>query len=165
MNEQLHTKYIELAFYQEKYRETLENFYLTDEQLKFTATPALALHMCESDKDRHPIVILTGNVASGFFVLHVGENISPFTSNPRAILLRAFSVNHEHQGKGYAKQTLRILPDFVKTHFREVDEIVLAVNENNPYARTLYEKSGFIDKGLRRKVEKGEQIIMHYPFS
>ncbi|MBD0383061.1 GNAT family N-acetyltransferase [Paenibacillus sedimenti] len=162
MTEQFKTQTIELAFYKDEYREALENYYLTEEQLQFTASPTLALEMCMSDKDRHPIVILTANHPSGFFVLHTGENISPFTTNPRAILLRAFSINHEHQGKGYAKQVLRMLPEFVQEQYREADEIVLAVNDTNSLARRLYEKSGFIDKGNRRQLDMGEQIILHY---
>jgi RimJ/RimL family protein N-acetyltransferase len=163
VNQHAKTQGIMLVFYEEMYQAALEGFYLTEEQLNFTASPKAALEISKTDKDRHPTVFLSGDVPVGFFVLHVGENIRPFTSNPNAILLRAFSIDFEHQGKGFAKEVLRILPDFVGEHFHEVDEIVLAVNETNPLARRLYEKSGFIDKGFRRKVYKGEQIILHYP--
>jgi hypothetical protein len=53
------------------------------------------------------------------------------TTNPKAILLRALSINYRHQGNGYAKAAMKTLPLFVKNHFTKVDEIVLAVNEKN----------------------------------
>ncbi|NEW06586.1 GNAT family N-acetyltransferase [Paenibacillus sp. SYP-B3998] len=161
-NEHLDVRQISLVFYEEEHQEALELFYLTDEQLQFTASPKAALDVAKSDKQRFPVVILSENVPVGFFVLHVGENIQPFTRNPNAILLRALSVNYEHQGNGYGKQVLRLLPSFVAMHFGEINEIVLAVNETNPIAKRLYEKMGYVDKGFRKEFDKGDQIILHY---
>ncbi|MGF6952299.1 RimJ/RimL family protein N-acetyltransferase [Neobacillus sp. B4I6] len=54
------------------------------------------------------------------------------------------------------------LPFFVKEHFIETNEIVLAVNLQNTVAQGLYKKCGFIDEGERRMGNKGELIIMSY---
>nr|WP_240190021.1 GNAT family protein [Bacillus sp. P14.5] len=66
------------------------------------------------------------------------------------------------QGKGYAKAAMKLLPSFVLEHFPETSEIVLAVNERNSAARTLYMKSGFKDNGKKLMGRKGLQSILTY---
>jgi RimJ/RimL family protein N-acetyltransferase len=113
------------------------------------------------DPSRYPIVILVEGDPVGFFVLHEGEGISTFTDNPNAILVRAFSINHKHQGKGYAKMAMLGLPNFVKKNFTTIEEIVLAVNAKNIAARGMYLKAGYIDKGIRREGSIGMQYLLH----
>ena len=66
-----------------------------------------------------------------FFVLHKNDGVKPYTNNENSILIRAFSTDFHHQGKGYAKQALKILPDFVRNNFLGINEIILAVNVKN----------------------------------
>lgn len=100
--------------------------------------------------------------ARHFFDLHKGEGTKPYSTNDKAILLRAFSTDYRYQGKGYAKQALQLLPAFVKENFHEINEIVLAVNVRNEAAQGLYKKCGFVDEGVREMGPKGELIIMSY---
>jgi RimJ/RimL family protein N-acetyltransferase len=151
---------MKLQLYSEKYKEDVDAFSLEEEQHQFTALPAEALQII--DKNRFPIVMIADEKAVGFFVLHQGEAIQDYTSNPDALLLRAFSVNQFHQGKGYAKKAMKLLPDFIKQNFMEVDEIVLAVNERNIAARSLYLNSGFEDQGKKLMGRKGWQSILTY---
>jgi RimJ/RimL family protein N-acetyltransferase len=97
-----------------------------------------------------------------FFVLHKNEGVKPYSNNIHAILLRAFSTDFRYQGMGYAKKALMLLPPFVKVNFKEINEIVLAVNVQNVVAQKLYQKCGFIDNGVRKMGKKGELIIMSY---
>lgn len=55
-----------------------------------------------------------------------------------------------------------LLPDFVKQHYCDVNEIVLAVNVRNEAAQRLYKKCGYTDKGVRVMGIKGELIVMSY---
>ena len=112
--------------------------------------------------DRHPFVILADGIPVGFFVLHIGENTDPFTSDKKAILLRGFLVDQKHQGKGIGKKALQILPEFAKGIFPNKDSIILAVDFMNMNAKTLYTKSGFQDKEFRRKARSGLMEIMEY---
>jgi RimJ/RimL family protein N-acetyltransferase len=153
---------VELCFYQPEHDEILQTFNLSEEQKKFTALPNDALKLCKEDSNRHPVVIVAENTVVGFFVLHFGKNISSFTNNPNAILLRAFSVSPIFQGKGYAKRAMLQVPEFVSKHFKLVNEIVLAVNENNITAKQLYENTGYEDKGIRREGRIGMQYILHH---
>ncbi|PLR94128.1 GNAT family N-acetyltransferase [Bacillus sp. T33-2] len=154
-----------ISFYDPRFDAELRAFQLPEEQQKFTGMPDKSLETASADPNRFPIVILSSDIPVGFFILHKGTDIKPFTQNPRAMLLRAFSINHKHQGRGYAKQALLQLPDFVSMHFPEIDEIVLAVNEKNIAAKQLYEKSGFQDLGERRTGPIGMQYILQYPLN
>lgn len=49
---------ISLEVYEEKYKQQLEEYLLSDEQLYYTSTPLDALEKCLMEEDRHPIVIL-----------------------------------------------------------------------------------------------------------
>lgn len=64
------------------------------------------------------IVILDRNgVPVGLFALETGDRVKEFTDNEDALLLTSFSINHNRQGKGYAKKSLSLLQEFVKRYF------------------------------------------------
>ncbi|MFG6496116.1 GNAT family N-acetyltransferase [Fictibacillus sp. UD] len=151
-----------LAFFEEKHREALEKFYLPEDQEKFTQLPAKALTFCEEDDKRTPVVIEASGKTVGFFVLHTGENIQDFTANPNAMVIRALSINHSEQGKGYAKDAMLQLPEFVTANFPDVNELILAVNFKNEPAKKLYEKAGFVDRGQIKHGPVGPQYVLHY---
>ncbi|MBS8263678.1 GNAT family N-acetyltransferase [Mesobacillus boroniphilus] len=152
---------VSLVFYKPEYKVMLSNYSLSVEQQRYTAFPVDALHKCESEPDRHPIVILYGKQPAGFFVLHGWEGVKDLSNNKDAILLRAYSINAEYQGKGIASQSIRLLSSFVKEHFAVVNEIILAVNHANIIAQTVYKKGGFVDKGIRAMGREGEMYIYH----
>jgi RimJ/RimL family protein N-acetyltransferase len=152
---------VSLALYEEKYREELLAFELPSEQAEFTGLPSETLEDALNDDSKFAVVIADGELPVGFFILHTGEGIAIFYSNfSRAMLLRAFLINQSSQGQGYAKQAMSLLPDFIRTHWPSVQEIVLAVNGRNVAAERLYSSARFRDKGLRRMGKKGEQKIL-----
>jgi RimJ/RimL family protein N-acetyltransferase len=149
---------IRLQFYAPEYLEELNNFRLPTEQLRFTALP---INVLESAEGRHhPTVILDDEVPVGFFILHSSSRVQEYTDNPNAILLTAFSINYNKQGKGFAKRGLSLLKEFTNEQFPSCDEIVLAVNQLNIPAQKLYGQVGFMDTGRRKMGEIGEQMIM-----
>lgn len=153
---------MELHFYNEEFKNVINQYTLTEEQLRYTSTPKECIKRSNEDSDRHSILAIENNECVTFFVLHINDGVKPYTNNEKSILVRGFSADFYHQGKGYAKQSLKLLPHFVRKNFPEVNEIVLAVNVQNIAAQSLYEKCGFIDKGARRMGRKGELIIMSY---
>ncbi|MBT2736533.1 GNAT family N-acetyltransferase [Bacillus sp. ISL-7] len=153
---------MQLYFYDERYKNDIEQYQLSEEQLRFTGTPTECIKLSNEDPDRYSILAMDQENLVTFFNLHKNEGVKPFSNNDRSILLRAFSTDFRHQGKGYAKNVLLQLPSFVKEHFIETNEIVLAVNLQNTVAQGLYKKCGFIDEGERRMGSKGELIIMSY---
>lgn len=150
--------YVELKHFSNEYLDVLNSFELPDEQVQFTALPNKIL---EATEGQHRIVILSENEPVGFFILHSTERVKEYSDNSKAMLLTALSVNHAKQGKGYAKQGMLLLSDFVKSEFPNCDEIVLVVNHKNFPAQQLYLKVGFQDTGKRKIGPIGEQFIMN----
>ncbi|PEJ03348.1 GNAT family N-acetyltransferase [Bacillus toyonensis] len=153
---------MELFEYEERFKEQVENYKLSEEQLQFTGTPKKCIELSRTDTDRHSILFLANNKLVTFFVLHENEGVKPYSENPKAMLLRAFSTDYYYQGKGYAKQSLLFLPDFIRKEYPHINEIVLAVNIKNITAQSLYKKCGFIDEGVRKIGKKGQLIIMSF---
>lgn len=149
--------YVELKHFSNEYLEVLNSFELPNEQEQFTALPSEVINVTEG---QHRIVIFSENEPVGFFLLHSTSRVKDYSDNPKAMLLSALSVNHAKQGKGYAKQGMLLLSDFVKSEFPDCDEIVLAVNHKNIPAQQLYLKVGFEDTGRRKIGPIGEQFVM-----
>ncbi|MBK3495097.1 GNAT family N-acetyltransferase [Viridibacillus sp. YIM B01967] len=150
-----------LERYSDLYESQIKHYQLTKEQLQFTGTPVESVLVSKDDEDYYPILVLDDEELVGYFVLHKREGVAPYSNNQKALLLRTFSTDYRHQGKGYAKQSLLVLPTFVKIHFPEINEIVLAVNVKNGAAQNLYLKCGFNDEGVRKMGSHGELIIMN----
>ncbi|MCM3764550.1 GNAT family N-acetyltransferase [Neobacillus niacini] len=155
------TETVVLDFFNEKYRSYLEDYYLSEDQVKFTAHPLDALLACKKDPTRFPVVIFYNDLPAGFFVLHGWEGVKEYWDNRAAILLRGYSVNTAFQGRGIAQKSMALLPEFVKQHFPDRNEIILSVNHGNALAQHVYKKSGFVDKGVRTMGSKGELHIYH----
>ncbi|MBB6021167.1 RimJ/RimL family protein N-acetyltransferase [Paenibacillus sp. JGP012] len=153
---------IRLVHYEEQYDEALTRFALKKEQIHFTAMPVEVIEEAAANPDKDPVVILVQEVPAGFFVLHKGSEYVEPAERDRKILVRALSISVEHQGKGYALEAMKQLPAWVREYHPEVEEIILAVNEENKAARQLYLKSGFLDFGLTKLGNRGIQHILHY---
>ncbi len=151
------TKNISLHRYEPKYKEGLLAFELPDNQMKFTAFPSKVLDV---QKGKYPIVIVEDDIPVGFFMLHSTSRVKEYSNNPNAMLLTAFSIDYSKQGKGYAKQGLRLLKKYIQNQFPNCDEIVLGVNYQNIPAQGLYVRVGFHDTGKRVIGSLGEQFVM-----
>lgn len=151
---------IKLCRYDSKYDTGLMEFSLPEEQAQFTGLPFEIIDQMKKDSSRYPIVIVNHSQPVGFFALCSGELVSEYTSNKNALLLIAFSINYSDQGRGYAKEGLRQLKEYVVENIQNKNEVVLAVNCRNIPAQRLYEKVGFKDTERRRIGKNGEQIIL-----
>lgn len=150
--------YVKLDHFLIDHLDALNAFELPEEQGQFTALPNAILEVAEG---QYRIVILSDDEPVGFFLLHTTERVKEYSDNPKAILLTALSVNHAKQGKGYAKQGMLLLSDFVRSEFPNYNEIVLVVNHKNIPAQQLYLRVGFKDTGKRKKGPIGEQFLMN----
>ena len=153
---------MKLHFYNHEFDKLIENYTLTDEQLRFTGTPKDAIDLSNAEQNRYSILAVKNEQLVTFFSLHKGEGVKPFSTNDNAILIRSFSTDFHQQGKGYGKNALMLTPEFVRSHFIGINEIVLAVNVKNEIAQALYKKCGYIDKGVREMGRSGELIVMSY---
>lgn len=152
------TDFIELKHLSNKHIDRLQSFKLPEEQSQFTSLPINFVYVSEG---QHRIVILKHNEPVGFFILHSTDRVKEYSNNHYAMLLTSFSINYSQQGKGYAKQALNLLKQFVSAEFPNCNEIVLAVNHKNITAQQLYKRVGFQDTGKRKVGPIGEQFIMN----
>lgn len=152
---------MELIEYDKRFEHKVKNYNLSEEQLRFTSTPLACVGLSEDDADRHSILGIHNDEVVTFFVLHKNKGAKSYSKNSTTILLRAFSTDYHHQGKGYAKKALMLIPEFVATQFPKITEIVLAVNVKNIAAQSLYKKCGYLDEGVRKMGRKGELMIMN----
>ncbi|WP_105981249.1 GNAT family N-acetyltransferase [Bacillus paralicheniformis] len=148
---------IQLKHFSEEHSAALLEFKLPEEQHRFTALPKEVLKQTDG---QFPIVILSEGEPVGFFILHATERVKDYADNPDAMLLTALSIDRKHQGKGFAKEGMLKLPEFVAKEFTHCHEIVLVVNVKNTAAQHLYVKAGFADTGERKMGPIGEQIVM-----
>ena len=58
-----------------------------------------------------------------------------------------FFIDRLYQGKGFGKEGLRILLQFIKDHHPECQAIQLAVHPDNAHAKHLYTSAGFRPTG------------------
>lgn len=153
---------MQLMFYDDKVQNLVEQYTLTEEQLRYTKSPKESIALAKQDNSRHAILAMDGNKLVTFFVLHEKEGVTPYSSNEQALLIRSFSTDFYEQGKGYAKTALQLLSDFVRKHFPHINELVLRVNVPNRAAQELYKRCGFVDEGRQAKGLRDELKVMSY---
>ncbi|MGI8316399.1 GNAT family N-acetyltransferase [Halobacillus mangrovi] len=151
---------VQLKPYEQSHKETIKHFYLPDDQLYFTAMPAESVQLAEGDPTRNPVTILADGKPVGMFVLQDGPRVQEYTHHKNALLLIAYMIDEAEQGKGYATNSLKKLPEYVRKYFPEMTHVVLSVNIKNHSAQSVYKKCGFVDKGERKLGEKGWQVIL-----
>ena len=133
---------------------------LPSDQLEFTRLPKEIVEKDAKDPLKHFIIIKARGEDAGFFELDESEDRKKYSDNPKALLLRGFSVNPKFQGRGIATGSIYALPEFMESEFPDFDEVVLGVNARNIPAQRLYQKAGFTDTGRRIMRSKGEQYVM-----
>jgi len=151
---------VSLSVYKPEYYDQLILFKLEEGQEQFTRLPIESIPVSINDPDCHPIVILNHDLPVGYFVLQIGEAVKEFTENEKAILLRSYSINSDQQGKGFGKQSLELLDQLVSELLPTFEEIVLAVNDRNNIATSIYLKSGFVDRGQKTEGRSGPQKVL-----
>ncbi|MDR7071466.1 GNAT family N-acetyltransferase [Fictibacillus barbaricus] len=141
---------------------SISEYDLPEEQAIFTTIPSQVIETFKLDKWNQPYVVLADDDLAGFFVLYGDPSGNFYTDNKKAIVFKSFSIDLRHQKKGYALQTLEILPALIKEKYPDKDEILLTVHHTNTPAIHLYKKSAFLNKGIRYAGEYGEELVFHY---
>lgn len=154
----------ELKFYHSEDLSELD-YILDDIQSQYTATAKQSLEKIEERNQRgdffaYPITIFYQEKIAGFFVLDFGEDKFDLTENADSVLLRSLSINPDFQGKGIGKSAMTEADHFIREHFTDCNEIVLAVNEKNTQAFQLYIKTGYEFEGKTREGRSGTQFLM-----
>jgi GNAT superfamily N-acetyltransferase len=128
-------------------RATLTAQRLPLDQQRFAAPAVESLPQGDADPRRLSVAILVRAEPVGMFALDRGGYLRECDDDPRAVLLRAFYVAPEHQGHGYGRAAVAVLPSFVRDHLPDVRRVVLTVNHENPGAIKTYLAGGLTDTG------------------
>ncbi|WP_079478952.1 GNAT family N-acetyltransferase [Halobacillus salinus] len=152
---------VSLIEYKDTYEHLLSGYHLPEEQQTFTSLPLQKIHNPEVSETSTHVLIMEGDRPVGYFALEDGEKARRYSDNPKARVLTSFSIDSNFQGRGMAKEGLKLLPSFVEAYIPDTDEIVLAVNKRNMAAIGLYLKTGFVDEDEVYEGRKGPQHVLH----
>lgn len=135
---------------------------LDEFQSKYTSSASFALNRIarRNTGQEFAVTVFCHAVPAGFFTLDFGEDKLELTGNQKSVLLRSLSVNPAMQGKGIGKAVMAEVEQFLRQHFKDCDEIVLAVNTDNIFAYDLYLKAGYLCEGKTREGRNGLQYLM-----
>ncbi|RWZ59117.1 GNAT family N-acetyltransferase [Halobacillus fulvus] len=147
--------------YKPSHRQYLISYHLPEDQQEFTSLPLQKIDNPHVTKSSMHVLIMDDQRPVGYFALEDGDKVRKYSDNPHAMVLTSFSIEADSQGKGFAKQALKLLSDFVKDSLPHVDEVVLGVNKRNLAAANLYLTNGFVDEDEVYVGSKGPQHVLH----
>lgn len=140
---------ITLIPYHSDFYEIVEGIELKVSDNLFTKTPIENIQLAQTDDERHPTLVFNAEQQCiGFFTLHAGAGVSPYTENiTESIFFRSFSIDVKYRGLGYAKNVIEVVEDYVKHYFPQIKYIYLTVNDDNWIAQNLYMKYNYVHIG------------------
>lgn len=156
------TQGLRLALYdKDSHLPALMAYGLDDET--YTAHPKDLLALMEEDPERYGVLVFNDSQGLvGFFSLDFGKGLETYGIDAdNCGLIGDFSIADSYRRQGIAQTCFdRILELLADLPLPELDRLVLAVNEKNKPARTLYRQAGFevIKKGVPG--EKGRLMLM-----
>ncbi|MFD6095324.1 GNAT family N-acetyltransferase [Nocardiopsis flavescens] len=146
-------------------------------QSRFTALPVASLPAADADPARVPFAIVVGTAAdaaqareaaAGFGVLDHGSGLRDLVEDPqRAVLLRAYYVTPQWQGRGLGRASCAapLLDRLIAEAVPHADRAVLCVNVANHAARRVYEAAGYTATGRVIHGDAGPQHVMSRPLA
>ncbi|CAM3943538.1 GNAT family N-acetyltransferase [Nocardiopsis rhodophaea] len=131
-------------------------------QRRFAGEAVETLPRADADPNRTPFAVLRADETVGFGILDRLGILPELTDAPqRAVLLRAFYIAPEWQGRGVGRAACAALDPLVRAIAPEAGEILLTVNEHNPVAIRSYLSGGFERTGRRyQDGEAGPQLVL-----
>lgn len=72
---------MELHFYNYRFNTLIEQYTLSEDQLRYTSTPKDCIELLIKDPDRYSILAINGGQLVTFFVLHKNEGVKPYSNN------------------------------------------------------------------------------------
>ncbi len=127
------------------YSQQLSKLSVAPEQLKFVGTMEEIL--CCVTPSVEPHVIVVDEQVIGLFLIDTRYSEEYRFCQAQALGFRAFFIDQQFQGRGYVKQAMQALKDYLQSHYTEFSQVYLTVNCKNLAAYQLYRKVGFNDSG------------------
>ena len=148
--------------FEEKYREAVNEFKLSERQQIYSSLPKTVLDDALNDENRVANIAMNqeGQVV-GFFVLHQYYQHEGYDTPENVVYVRSLSVNEKYQGHGYGTKMMMFLPQYVQELFPDFNHLYLVVDAENKGAWNVYERAGFMHTATKEKalLVKNDSII------
>ncbi|QPC95767.1 GNAT family N-acetyltransferase [Mesorhizobium sp. INR15] len=110
---------------------------------------------------QHPFAIVARGKTVGFFILREKEAV-PDWAPCGVVTLHSVRICRACQGKGYGRAGTDLAISWVRQNRPDVRQLMLAVNERNVHAASVYLKAGFVDTGAIFRGPIGDQHILAF---
>ena len=117
-------------------------------QAVYVGDPAFNLANAMQDRLSEAMAVLAGDEVIGFYRLDFSPRAITGQSHPvPSVGVRAFLIDHRHQGRGVGAAAARAMCDDLARRHPRQRLAVLAVHCRNRIAVAAYRKAGFVDTG------------------
>ncbi|MCG7624566.1 GNAT family N-acetyltransferase [Epibacterium sp. Ofav1-8] len=115
------------------------------EQIVYCGTVDMAF--ASTEKRLNLYAIRAAGAPVGFFKIDLKYPETYGFARAGDLGLRAFMIDHRHQGRGIATAALAALPGMLHRLYPAATAVVLTVNIRNQIAVRSYRRAGFVDTG------------------
>ena len=147
---------------EEKYREAVNEFKLSEGQQIYSSLPKSVLDDALNDENRVANIAMNqeGQVV-GFFVLHQYYQHEGYDTPENVVYVRSLSVNEKYQGHGYGTKMMMFLPQYVQELFPDFNHLYLVVDAENKGAWNVYERAGFMHTATKEEGPIGKERLYY----
>ncbi len=153
---------ITIQEFEEKYRQDVVNFELSERQQIYSSLPESVLDDALSDSNRVANIAINeyGDVV-GFFVLHQYYQHEGYDTPENVVYVRSLSINEKFQGNGYGTTMMMYLPQYVQDLFPDFNHLYLVVDAENKGAWNVYERAGFMHTATKEEGPIGKERLYY----
>lgn len=153
---------ITVQVFEEKYREAVNEFKLSERQQIYSSLPKSVLDDALNDENRVANIAMNqeGQVV-GFFVLHQYYQHEGYDTPENVVYVRSLSVNEKYQGHGYGTKMMMFLPQYVQELFPDFNHLYLVVDTENKGAWNVYERAGFMHTATKEEGPIGKERLYY----
>ena len=153
---------ITVQVFEEKYREAVNEFKLSERQQIYSSLPKTVLDDALNDENRVANIAMNqeGQVV-GFFVLHQYYQDEGYDTPENVVYVRSLSVNEKYQGHGYGTKMMMFLPQYVQELFPDFNHLYLVVDAENKGAWNVYERAGFMHTATKEEGPIGKERLYY----
>ncbi|MEJ7421964.1 GNAT family N-acetyltransferase [Staphylococcus haemolyticus] len=153
---------ITIQEFEEKYRQDVVNFELSERQQIYSSLPKSVLDDALSDSNRVANIAINeyGDVV-GFFVLHQYYQHEGYDTPENVVYVRSLSINEKFQGNGYGTTMMMYLPQYVQDLFPDFNHLYLVVDAENKGAWNVYERAGFMHTATKEEGPIGKERLYY----
>ncbi|MCH4392608.1 MULTISPECIES: GNAT family N-acetyltransferase [Staphylococcus] len=153
---------ITIQEFEEKYRQGVVNFELSERQQIYSSLPKSVLDDALSDSNRVANIVINefGDVV-GFFVLHQYYQHEGYDTPENVVYVRSLSINEKFQGNGYGTTMMMYLPQYVQDLFPDFNHLYLVVDAENKGAWNVYERAGFMHTATKEEGPIGKERLYY----